>query len=168
MSAGRTGSIARDKQFSLTLTPDGKAVTHYATLHYERTPSEVFSGKRSRFQKGGGTKVKPEPGPPTPLPDLVAVFDSDRVEIAETALALYAKRIGLDPDDESTEVAMREELRRAAASGSWRESDRGPTAYVLETSARHWVVAADDGTIITHYQPGQANEAGARRPFMRR
>jgi hypothetical protein len=141
----------RYRQFSLTLSPDGKAVTRYSN-HYERTPSEVLSGKRSRFRKGGGPRVEREPGPPRPLPDLIAVFDPDSVKIAQTALALYAKRMGLDPNNEASEALMREELRQAAASCTWRESDRGPTAYVLETPARHWVVASDDGTIITHYQ----------------
>lgn len=143
----------RYKQFALTLSPDGKAVTRYATFHYERTPSEVMTGKRSRFRKGGGTKVKREPGPPTPLPELVENFNPEAVEIAETALTLYAKRMGLDPDDEAPEAAMRSELGLAAATGTWRHSDRGPSAYVLETPSRHWIVASDDGTIITHYQP---------------
>jgi hypothetical protein len=141
----------RYKEFTLTLSPDGKAVTRYATFHYERTPSEVLTGKRSRFRKGGG--MKREPGPPRPLPELVESFDPGTVGIAETALRLYAKRMGFDSSDQSTEAAMRLELGEAAVTGTWRKSDRGPTAYVLETPSRHWVIASDDGTIITHYQP---------------
>ena len=32
-------------------------------------------------------------------------------------------------------------------------SDRGPGAYVLLTPSRHWIVAADDGNIISHFEP---------------
>lgn len=140
----------RHEQFELKLSPDGKTVMRYKTFHYERTPSEVFGRKRSRFRKGGG--LKREPGPPKPLPELVAAFKPESVEITETALTLYAKRMGLDPNDEATEASMRSELGQAAATGTWRESNRGPSAYVLEAPNRHWIVASDDGTVVTHYQ----------------
>jgi hypothetical protein len=124
----------------------------YSTLHYERTPTEVLSGKPSRFRKGG--RLKKEPGPPLALADLISGFDPKHVEVAQTALRLYAKRSGLHPEDASTEASLRSELALAAATGTWRVSDRGPDAYVLETATRHWIVASDDGTVISHYEPG--------------
>jgi hypothetical protein len=141
------------KEFAVWLSPDGDTVTGYSTRHYERTPSQVLGGVHSRFGKRRRVGIPREPGPPIPLPELVATFDPATVEITVSALSLYATRAGLDLDDDATEAALRSELTQAATTGSWRVSDRGPTAYVLETPARHWIVAADRGTVLSHYRP---------------
>jgi len=141
------------RSFSVLLSPDGGTVISYSTLHYERTPRQVLEGVRSRFGRGRNGGVHREPGPPLTLSELVSTFDPATVPIVHTALSLYAKKAGIEGSDEAVEVAMRAELAQAADSGTWRESERGPTAFVLETPARHWIVGADDGTIIAHYLP---------------
>jgi hypothetical protein len=141
------------QRFAVSVTPDGGTIAGYSTLHYERTPTQVIGGVRSRFGRRRRSGPRREPGPPLPLPELVAIFDPDVVAIGCTAVSLYAKRSGMDADEEKVEAAMRAELAEAADTGTWKESDRGPTAYVLETPTRCWIVAADGGLVISHYVP---------------
>jgi hypothetical protein len=100
------------------------AVTRYCTFHYERTPSQVLGGVRSRFQGGKSHRTPREPGPPLSLEEIVLGFDPGTVEIAHTALRLYAKRTLDDRDDDAVEVALRSELAEAVATGTWSDGVR--------------------------------------------
>lgn len=143
------------KGFDVVISPDGTTITTYRTLHYERTPRQVVERVPSRFGKrlGRGGAPKRVAGPPLPLDELVAAFDPLTTEIAHTALRLYARRESIDENDPALEDRLRTDLRDAAATGTWRASDRGPGAFVLEDPTRCWVIAADNGLVISHYRP---------------
>ena len=137
------------EKYMVRISPDGSIVTRYATRHYERLPSEVFAGKPSRF--GGNSVRHREPGPPLPLDDLLKAFHPMSTDVLPRAVSAFAKRAGLKKSAPATEVALRETLAGSVASGTW-SPGRSERTFLLDDTEWVWLVAADNGTVITTWR----------------
>jgi hypothetical protein len=134
------------KKFRVNVTPDGRMVTNYSTRHFERMPSQVIGGMRSRFGPEG--KRRHEPGPPLSLDELRGSFDPATITVLPRAVSGFAKRMGLDKKVPETADLLRRTLGESARQGHWSVGDR-EGAFVVESPPWVWLIAADDGTLIT-------------------
>jgi hypothetical protein len=155
LKSGRLRVIV--EQYSIELDVDRLEVTWYVTRHYERTPSQVFGGVRSRF--GGSTGARRQPGTPRPLDVVRRDFNTDEVAVLSGVVKRFAKTSGLNPKSPAVERRLRAELKDAADHGAWGPG-RNNTAFVVNGADRSFVIAADDGTVIAMYMRDGVSESG--------
>ena len=140
--------LSRDG-FTIWLSPDALMVTGYRTLHFERTPSQVRGGVRSRFKgrrnvKGSRPLVAGSRS--IRLDEMGATVDPACIAISASAMNSFAKSHGTRAKDPLVEGWLRQELRQALGLGTWaRAKDSG--AYVLRSNDRGRVFT-DDGRLL--------------------
>ncbi|MHB1433461.1 MAG: hypothetical protein ACYCVZ_15265 [Streptosporangiaceae bacterium] len=142
--------------FTITLAPDGATVIRYATVHAERTPSDVRDKVPSRY----GRRHRRSPArwaawmaerdaavcavPPeerVPAGQIASRFNPDRARITA----------GVVPHDQAgrqAEVrAIRDGLRRAAAAGRWSPGPDG--CHILAHDGRAWTVSPNGHAVLS-------------------
>jgi len=153
------------EQFILYLSPNGKTVIGYRTRHYERTPTQVFSGVPSRFGAGKGrnrdrSHPQVEIGPPKSLLQLQEGIDPEAVRFSSLATHQLAKQLFLHKSDPELPRLMRAALTQALAGGSWtveRSDELGPRSYGLFFEGRKWILDARDSSVILCVPNGDAD-----------
>jgi hypothetical protein len=147
---GSGGHLFNAIGYQVMLSPDGSTIVRYRTNHYERTPSEVLAGVKSRF---GAGKRQPATertifGPPVAQEVLRQQINSNDVQIWPRAFGAFAKFAHLDKNDPEIEERLRQEFRKAASSGNW-GSGNSEAFYVIECEDLTWIVASDTGAIVS-------------------
>lgn len=138
------------EKFRIRVTPDAEMVTGYWTRHFERMPSQVIAGVKSRFEGQKSKQSRPDewiPGPHTTQDELYRYFDATTTPVRLRAIAAYARWNGYDKKDPATEGKLRASLAGTRSCGTWRAGDRDGL-HLLEDDTWTWVVA-NDGNVIT-------------------
>ncbi|MDA8324018.1 MAG: hypothetical protein M0030_29990 [Actinomycetota bacterium] len=165
--------------FTITLAPDGATVVRYATVHAERTPSDVRDKVPSRYGRkhrrsparwaawmaerdAAVCAVQPEEWVSTG--QIAGCFSPDRARITA----------GVVPHDQAGRAAevraIRERLRRAASAGRWSAGPDG--CHFLAHDGRAWTVSPNGHAVLScapawcpsaasGYHPGEPAEGGS-------
>ena len=147
---GSGGHLFKALGYQVMLSPDGSTIVTYRTNHYERTPSEVFAGVKSRFGAGKQQLATQRVifGPPVPPEVLRHQIESNEVQIWPRAFSAFAKCAHLDKNDPAIEEQLRQKFWKAASSGNWRPGN-SEAFYVIECEDLSWIVASDTGAIVS-------------------
>jgi hypothetical protein len=135
----------RYEKFDAILDPTASVLVAYRTRHYERTPSEVVAGVRSRFgQNRRGASYLREGAilSPDELRSRVSTTD---FEVSERLLRKVVRRTGRSIDEET--ATLREELRATQDDAQWSLSKDKQT-YTLIIGARRFRLAADQALLL--------------------
>ena len=132
------------EKFRVSVSPNGRMITYYTTRHFERLPSQVFSGKRSRF---GGKRHRLTGGPRLSIDELSQTFDPYTAPVLPRAVKAFATRSSMDRKVADTEVLLRHALSETLVRGEWQPGNR-EDMYLLVDDIWTWVIASD-GVVIT-------------------
>lgn len=133
--------------FRLRVSPDGRTVTEYFTFHFERTPSQVLSGKPSRFGGTRGEPISREPHDALPIDEMRTRLVPQSVRVSNLALSQYSKWTNMDKRQPETLVSLRRDLEVANTEGTW-ATGRDDQAHELTARSRKWIVASDGTQVI--------------------
>jgi hypothetical protein len=167
--------------FTVTVSPDGTAVTGYQTSHFERTPSQVRDNVPSRFgharKRAGDGDVAPPAErdravnkPPkhkrVTIAEIPTVFDPGSAWITGAVVDhdLHSRVLVID--------GLRVALRQAAKKGRWVAGTDG--RHHLYHGNRRWIISADGKGVLSCKPPwpvgaqtGRTEERGTRSPSVR-
>jgi hypothetical protein len=135
--------------YELTVAPADHVITHYSTIHRERTWEQVKAGVKSRIKSGiprEASGPQPERGPAVDLSGFAAAFDPSTAHLTARARRSYARIAELKfASDEELDAAIRAALTELAFE---KVVQRDDACFDVDVADRIWIISPDCRSII--------------------